>query len=82
MPGSNVLRIGIFHTKCHLDEHLMLNEEQHYLLIVGGKLARINLKDCALDSNMAPNLATNTVLCVNGINGISGVILPVYSFSL
>lgn len=43
----------------------MLSEEQYYLLIVCGKRAGINLRDCALDSNTAPNLATNPVLCVN-----------------
>lgn len=54
------LKIGIFPTKCHLDEHLVLKEEQNSLLTVDGKLARFTLLRDGI--NTAPNLATNTVL--------------------
>ena len=33
------LKIGFFHTKCHLDKHLVFREEQNSLLTVDGKLS-------------------------------------------
>ena len=54
-----MFKIGIFPTKCHLDEHLVL-KEQNSRLTVDGKLARFTLLKDGID--MAPNLATNTVL--------------------